>query len=202
VLTNGEVRVWRVHLDAIDGRDLPELSSAESERAARIVNEAGRARYISSHRALRWILSQLTGEPLDFAIAERGKPFLPAAPHLRFSLSHSGSVAVVAAALDTEVGVDVERIRALPDCVAIAERFFPPSEAEALAATPPEAREREFFRRWTRIEAVLKAQGVGLHGAGAEFPPNWMVQEIEAKGGYAAAVAAGAALSVRVEDLA
>ena len=201
MLTGGEVRVWRVHLDALDARDLAAPSSAEAAHAAKICDEARRAHYLKSRQALRTILAAVTGAPIEFALGVHGKPRLPAAPRVRFNLSRSGAMALVAVALDTEVGVDVECIRPMPDSGAIAERFFPPSEAAAFAAAPAEQRERDFFRCWTRIEAILKAQGLGLHGAGAESPNSWAVQEVDSGEGYAAAVAAeGQSLLVGVRE--
>ena len=150
------IDVWRV---PVDGRD-----------AARL--------------ALRTILSRLTPLPLEFAVTKSGKPYLAAAPHLKFNLSHTRGVALVAVALDVEVGVDVELIRPVPERDAIIERFFPPSESA------PCHDDREFFRRWTRVEAVLKAQGVGLYGAGHEPPGDWTIVQLELGDQYAAAVAA------------
>ena len=187
MLVEGEVRVWRVNLDSLRTELLPAASPDEEERAARFVNDRLRRRYLGSHRALRAVLSGLTTAPLDFAVRERGKPYLPAAPDLRFNLSHSDSMALIGAALGVEIGVDIERVRRIPQVDAIAARFFPPSEA---AAMPANADEREFFRRWTRIEAMLKASGDGLYGAGAEIPGEWTIQEIEAPEGFAASVAA------------
>lgn len=196
MLTAGEVHVWRVALDAGAGPEAA-LSSAELAHADRLRGHLARERYLASHRALRAILAAVTGGPLEFAASDHGKPYLPAAPRVRFNLSHSHGLALVAAALDVEVGVDVEHLRPMPDCAAIAARFFPPSEAAALQATPADARESEFFRRWTRIEAALKAQGIGLHGAGVELPDDMTVENVEAGESYAAAVAA-ASRSARV----
>jgi 4'-phosphopantetheinyl transferase len=86
-------------------------------------------------------------------------------------------------ALGVDVGVDIERLRPMPEYAAIAERFFPPSERDELD-------EYDFFHRWTRIEAQLKARGVGLYGAGAELGGEWTVEPIDAGEGFAAAVAA------------
>ena len=183
-----KVDVWVVLLDAHTAWLPP--TSAEAERAARLVSEPLRQRYLRSHAALRAILHTCTGAPLNFALEEHGKPYLPAVPELKFNLSHSHEMALVAVARDIEIGVDVERFRPLPECLAIAERFFPPSEAAALAEAPPDAREREFFRRWTRIEAKLKARGIGLYGAGAELDGEWTVLPIEVGPDYTASVAA------------
>jgi 4'-phosphopantetheinyl transferase len=160
VLKPGEVHVWLVRL--------------EGETAA--------LRRECSHQALRTILETVTGARVEFAVAEKGKPYLPGAPEVRFNLAHSHDLALVGVALGVEVGVDIERLRPLPEYAAIAERFFPPSEREGLD-------ECDFFRRWTRIEAKLKARGVGLYGAGAELGGEWTVEPIEAGEGFAAAVA-------------
>ena len=160
MLKPGEVHVWLVRLEG----------------------ETAPLRRECSHRALHTILETVTGAPMEFAVAEKGKPYLPGAPEVRFNLARSQELALVGVALGVEVGVDIERLRPLPDHEAIAERFFPPSEREGLD-------ERDFFRRWTRIEAKLKARGVGLYGAGVELGGDWTVEEIEAGPGFAAAVA-------------
>jgi 4'-phosphopantetheinyl transferase len=183
-----EVDVWVVPLDA-DSAWLPP-TSAEAERAARFVTEPLRRRYLRSHAALRAILGTHTAAALDFAEGEHGKPWLPTAPQLKFNLSHSHDLALVAVVSDIEIGVDVERLRPMEDCMAIAERFFPPSEAAALAEVSRAAREPEFFRRWTRIEAKLKARGIGLYGAGAELDGDWSVLPIDVGPDYTASVAA------------
>jgi hypothetical protein len=90
---------------------------------------------------------------------------------------------LVGVALDIENGVDLEGIPPLSDYAAIAERFFPPSEAANVAD------ERDFFRRWTRVEAVLKARGVGIYAAGTEPAGEWTIAEIDAGPAHAAAVA-------------
>jgi phosphopantetheinyl transferase len=87
----------------------------------------------------------------------------------------------------------------MQECMSIAERFFPPMEAAELASMPPDGREVEFFRLWTRIEAKLKARGIGLYGAGQELAGEWTVLPIEVGPDYSAAVAANCAeLSVFV----
>jgi 4'-phosphopantetheinyl transferase len=201
MLKIGELHVWRVRLDTLDEDALVPATAGEVARAARFHSAEVRVRYLRSHRALRSILAGITSAPLDFALAENGKPFLPAAPEIRFNLSHSRDMALAGVALGVEVGVDIELLRPIPEHTAIAKRFFPPSEAEALLALPEAERERDFFRRWTRVEAMLKARGVGLYGAGAEVGGEWTVCEIDAGGGFAAAAAAvGEGMRVMVHD--
>jgi 4'-phosphopantetheinyl transferase len=192
-----DVDVWVAPLDVTAGWLAP--TPGEAERAARLAPAQLQQRYLRSHAALRAILRTYTAAALDFALAGNGKPYLPAAPELAFNLSHSHEMALVAVAYGVEVGVDVEWLRPFDDCLAIAERFFPPAEAAALAEVPSGARTGEFFRRWTRIEAMLKARGIGLYGAGAELPGEWTVLPVDAGPGYTAAVAANrGGMTIRV----
>jgi 4'-phosphopantetheinyl transferase len=103
---------------------------------------------------------------LGFAEGPNGKPALDTdAEGLRFNLSHSGDVALIAVALAREVGVDVELPRRAVDHVAIARRVLGDAKAQWLAALDPVDRAREFLRVWVRWEAVLKCRGTGIGGA-------------------------------------
>ncbi|MCU1236083.1 MAG: 4-phosphopantetheinyl transferase [Candidatus Solibacter sp.] len=180
MLKPGEIHVWRIQLDKVN---TPPPTTGEAARAGRFATPTLRRRYLRAHGALRDILGRYTDGRLDFALHEKGKPFLPNLPDLEFNLSHSKQMALVAVARGTPVGVDIERLRPLIEFAAIAERYFPPDEV-----CPSDA--PDFFRRWTRFEAILKAQGLGLYGAGASPEGSWTVQELDAGPGFAAAVAA------------
>jgi 4'-phosphopantetheinyl transferase len=183
-----EADVWLVGLS--QERDWLPSTPAESERAARLISPEGQRRQLRSHAALREILAKYASGTLEFAVREHGKPYLPAYPEVRFNLSHSHEMALVAVCLKTEIGVDVEKLRPMAQCLAIAERFFPPSQAAELAGAPAGEQDAEFFRQWTRIEARLKASGIGLYGAGREQEDSWTVLAVDAGPGYVAAVAA------------
>jgi 4'-phosphopantetheinyl transferase len=185
------IDVWRVALDV--PAPLPPTPE-ESAHAARFATVDLRRRYLTAHAALRAILSRFTAANLEFTAGPKGKPYLACVPDLHFNLSHSHERALVAVTRDGEVGVDIERVRSVPNIPAIAERFFPPGEDAPV-------NEAEFFRRWTQIEALLKARGVGLYGAGAPLEGNWSVAEIDAGPGFAAAVAsAGTDLVIQLHD--
>jgi len=179
MLNSGEIHVWRVRLNR--GKASPPTAD-EAARAARFATPALRRRYLRAHAALRAILGSVTAAKLEFALHEKGKPYLTSAPEIRFNLAHSREMALVAVALDVEVGVDIERVRPLPEYAAIAQRYFP------AGYTAPSG-VRDFFRHWTRFEALLKAHGAGLYGAGSTPPGVWTVTEIDAGPKFTAALA-------------
>ncbi|MBZ5536431.1 MAG: 4'-phosphopantetheinyl transferase superfamily protein [Acidobacteriia bacterium] len=144
------------------------LSSDEQERAARFHFEVDRRRFIVGRGLLRTILGQyLEVQPtaLRFQYEPQGRPSL-AAPErkekLSFNLSDSGDLAVYALALNRRIGIDLERLRAVPDMLEIAKRFFASEEFDELCSLPGGLQREGFFRCWTRKEAYLKAIGEGL----------------------------------------
>jgi 4'-phosphopantetheinyl transferase len=143
------------------------LDSGETARSARFRSEPARRRFIGGHVLLRTVLGEFVGvapQKLRFDHGPRGKPRLANNPadSVWFSLAHSGELAVVAISATSEVGVDVERIRPIPEALKIAERAFDSSSCTALRETAPEHRDATFLRCWTRLEALVKAAGCGL----------------------------------------
>jgi 4'-phosphopantetheinyl transferase len=166
-----DVHVWLLRLDVRGPRlrALERLLAPEERgRACRFHFEIDRDRFIARRGLLRVILGRYLGrapESLRLGEGEYGKPHLlpeGGLPDLRFSLSHSRGVALIAVSLGRDVGVDLEGMRAdvLEDD--IPERFFSPRELTALRALPPEEQLAAFFRCWTRKEAYIKALGLGL----------------------------------------
>lgn len=106
----------------------------------------------------------------DFSVSRGtyGKPYLSNTCGLFFNLSHSGDYAMCALS-DCEIGCDVERIDPRID-LAIAERFFDPSESEWIFLG--ESREEQadrFFRLWTLKESLMKATGEGFSRSPRSF---------------------------------
>jgi 4'-phosphopantetheinyl transferase len=159
-------RLWRVDLDTAPPPEAAaSLSEEEWERARRFVFARDRHRYVAAHAALRGVLSSQTGIPgafLDFSIGAFGKPALVEPAGVRFNLSHSQSVALIAIGDDTDIGVDLEVLRSMPDAQTLAQTYFTYAERMALDALTPAERDRAFLSCWTRKEACLKATGMGL----------------------------------------
>ncbi len=208
-LDPGVIHVWRTDFETARAcRDT--LSPDERERAARFHFERDRTRFEVCRSLLRRLLSAYTGlapETVSFGYGPQGKPYLMQDAGLRFNVSHSGGVGLLAFA-DQEVGVDVERIRAERDLAGLARTCFSAVERERIFSQPLERQAEAFFDYWTAKEACIKAEGGGLsiplrrfsivergELAAAKVEPgvalgNWNVRWLAAGDGYRAAVAA------------
>ncbi len=185
-LEPGEVRAWIVELDAglppgadVDsaepGVELAILSDDERARAARFVRARERRRFARCRAALREILGRLLREPADslrFRAAAVGKPELDRGPGvvepIRFNVSHSADLALIAVCRGREVGDDIERLRPITEAERIVASFFTAAEQVAFAAIAEPERPAAFLRGWTRKEAVLKGFGMGISGLAAK----------------------------------
>jgi 4'-phosphopantetheinyl transferase len=167
-ITRGEIHVWAwafAGAIAPAEEDLRVLDDYERQRTGRFHFVPDRVRYSVCHANMRRILASYLGqapESLSFREGPGGKPELvpQAVDPLRFNLSHSKSIALLAVALEAEVGVDVEDVRPIEP--GVAERHFSAAELAGMAELRGKAWLDAFYRCWTRKEAILKAEGVGL----------------------------------------
>jgi 4'-phosphopantetheinyl transferase len=167
------VHVWAVRLDdeSVDlDRARAVISPDERERAARFKFARDRRRYLVAHVALHEILSRylpIGPAGLSFDIGANGKPRLSQAlapSGVRFNLSHSNEMALLAITHGREVGVDIEYVKEDFEFQEVAERFFTTREVAAMRGLPSHLQRQAFFKCWTSKEAFLKAKGTGLSG--------------------------------------
>lgn len=148
------------------------LSEAELERAGRFRLPQDTWSYMAAHAGLRRLLARPLGEiprSIRFHALPGGKPALcplrytaRRATALQFSISHSRGLVAVALS-GSPVGVDVERVRPLPDMEQLIARFMAPETLAAFRAlTDPQDRIALFYRNWTLGEAWAKATGEGI----------------------------------------
>jgi 4'-phosphopantetheinyl transferase len=169
------VEIWTVALDPPEPevrRLYALLSPPERERAGHPPLDPRKRRYVARQGVVREILGRCLGVPaadVQLARAPGGKPIVTGDPGARFSLSDSADLGLVAVA-PCEVGVDVERVRARP------------------IVTRSALGTEEFFERWTKLEAVSKASGLGLPGASAGYG-GFTCLPVHVGAGFAAAVA-------------
>jgi len=185
----GDVHLWCMHRGRAEVDDAT-LSLEEKERALRFRLPQDANRYRWTRCMLRRILAGYVGveaQAMEFAADELGKPHLSHPPtRLQFNLSHSGEVLLVGVAGGQPVGVDVEWMKPCALFREIARRCFVPEIADAVT------NERQFFEAWTRMEACLKGQGLGIaKGARSAVPAGWEVRSVEIGPGYVGAVALG-----------
>src|SRR5207302_8362099 len=164
-LARDEIHAWCAGLDEL-ASDLPAfaetLSASERQRAERFQFERDRERFVVRHGLLRMILGRyLNIEParLSFTCELRGKPALAGTLDgrtLHFNLSHSDGLALFAVARQFPLGVDVERIRPIPEIDQIAGKFFSARESDMLNSLPAEHKIDVFFICLTRNEASLQ----------------------------------------------
>lgn len=165
----GVARVWHWPLDVsvLEVRSLRKVLSAdELERAERYRFDQHRNEFILTRAVLRTVLASYTAqspESLSFDYSAQGKPALRNGPSdLRFNVSHTEGLAVLALVREREIGVDAEKIRPQPDAQKLAKRFFSPQEQRFLEKLSGDQLQKAFFRCWTRKEAYIKAKGEGL----------------------------------------
>src|ERR1700759_4366756 len=115
------------------------LSNHERQRAARFRFPEHALRYRICHAAVRRILGGYLALPpssVEILALPKGKPRLAGDSRLRFNLSHSGDLALLAVAEDLEVGVDVEKVRFDLEVDGLA-GFFTVAERDRLRAAAP-----------------------------------------------------------------
>jgi 4'-phosphopantetheinyl transferase len=199
--------VHLARLSHLQDRHTAILDDAETERRARFTFADDRDRFTLGAALLRIAVGGwLRVEPASVTVTrdcdrcgrQHGRPRLPRTG-LEVSVSHSVDVVAVAVTAAGPVGVDVEKVGPAPSpellasVCTTAEREFVRSPAD-------------FYRYWTKKEAVLKASGQGmareltdvvvtaptqppslLHLAGARTPRCSMAEVVA--DGYAGAVA-------------
>jgi 4'-phosphopantetheinyl transferase len=212
-----EVHVWRARLDVPWSWAFDEALSLEDRtRADRFKFESDRRKFCVARASLRLILGRyLQTRPgrLQLETNEFGKPFLAdqkRAQGIRFNLSHSHQLALIAITRDREVGVDIEFMRSVFVSDEVATHFFSRVEVDQFRAVPANLRTESFFNCWTRKEAYIKARGEGLYcpldqfdvfvapgtparllesRVGVNETERWSFQDINAGDRYAGSVA-------------
>jgi len=205
----GTVRIWIGPADVSpeeEARCRETLCVDERASAAALAGGPDRRRFTVAHGALRMLAARELGvapATLTWTTGRYGKPALTRPwSGWHTSLSHSGGLIAVAVSSGRPVGVDVQRVVPGLDVTGMSARFFPPGEAEYVAAGGDAgARADRFARLWVRKEAVVKAAGgrlwpnlrTGVHRRGlvdcTEPAGRYRVTDVAAPGGYRAAVA-------------
>lgn len=169
LLKQDSIHVWSVVLRAPVALERileKTLSDQENLRRQCLVHSTLRRRFTLSHGILRVLLGRYLDIPpakIAFDYRNAGKPFVEGdAARIQFNMSHSDDLAVYAFGSNCRLGVDIERIRSMPDLKGIAKLYFNKQEYAELLSLRGAEQTEGFFRCWTRKEAYIKAVGQGF----------------------------------------
>ena len=168
-IREAEVHLWRVQLaSAAPPSEFAEiLSPAELLHASKFAFQRDRIRFIQRRGFLRSILGAYLGTTpalMRFTENAFGKPSLAvgSGQQINFNTTSSDDLALYAVTRGRAIGVDVERIRHVPEAASIAQGYFSRVEFSSFVKFPTGRRDRAFLDCWTRKEAYVKALGAGL----------------------------------------
>lgn len=177
-LESGHAHLWRLDLAAASVRAALEeahgwLTNEEQARAGSFRSSPARLEFVAGRSLLRMLVARaLDKAPNEviFAYSASGKPMLRTPCGLDFNVAHTRGLILVGVSRMGPIGVDVEWIdpqlgggTELDD---LARGALQPEEFSILAGISSERqRVLEFYRFWTRREAVAKADGRGIASA-------------------------------------
>ena len=193
------------------------LDAGERARGDAYYAQVDRQRHLVTRGVLRTLVGHYEGtspNAVRFDVGAFGKPsvFPPHHARLRFNVSHSGDIVLLAFARTGDVGVDVEQWNdrlGEPERTRIGDYVFSDAERAAIAQLSSEAeRARAFYALWSRKEAYLKGTGAGISGGlahveisvddvarltvdrrDARAADRWSLRDIDVGAGYSAALA-------------
>lgn len=186
-LLAGEIHVWQRPLSpsAVQLAALYNiLAEDEQQRAQRFRFDKHRMAFVTTRGTLRILLGHYLHMPpatVGFCYNTYGKPLLQGDYQpLHFNISHSAQWSIYAIAIDTELGVDLQKSRPAPpqERIDFARRFFSDAEFATLTRLPATQVNAAFFAGWTRKEATIKCHGSGLSQVLSQFSVSMDPEEI------------------------
>jgi len=148
------------------------LSDEETQRAARFTVDDLARRYRAAHGAMRLLVEAgfgISARRQRYGLNDYGKPHLLDMQHVQCSMSYTGGHALVALAMDAEIGIDIEQVRAIDDTAGLASMYYTDREVAQLGGRSAVMGDHAFLTVWVRKEACSKALGRGLSIAPSSF---------------------------------
>lgn len=161
-----EIHVWKIALFDPTSEELGILSKDEIERSQKFKNATARKTYLCSRLVMRRLFASYLKQPssdFKFKKTQQGKPFLADyTAELKFNLSHSHGLILLAVSPSLELGIDIEQLKVLNNWEKIARKVF---DARKIGDLKKEkSPEKAFIRAWTEFEAQQKLLGEGIFG--------------------------------------
>ena len=212
-LGRAEVHAWIATSDGSPPSGEPladELSATELAESRRFRFEVHRHRFLAACLFRRRVLALYLGiraKEVAFSYGTKGKPSIASelGSDLSFNAAETDGLSAIVVARGRSVGVDIERLRSVPEAQGIVSGFGSSLEKDAFDRIRHEERGDCFLRWWTGKEAFVKAVGEGLSlplasfsilvGAGGGLRlvgagDTWSVQTLDPAPGYVGALVA------------
>ena len=145
------------------------LSSRERLTYQQFCFDKDRRRFLVTRALVRTVLSRYTRTPpeaLVFCTGTYGRPELQSGHHLgaplRFNLSHTDSLVVLAVTPSRAIGVDAASGSQVHSLHLARRHVLSPWERGSFCALSPAQRGKQLLALWTLKEAYAKARGLGL----------------------------------------
>ncbi len=168
-LSNEQIHVFLLDINLINYKTLlPYLSEEEQIRADKLKAELKKNQFIIARGLLRKLLSNSLGKPVDeikISYGQHKKPYIEEQYNdysVDFNISHSGEFILLAITLNSQIGVDIEKINHELEYLSLSNRFFSESEKKELLSFKQDEQLDAFYRAWVRKESFIKATGKGI----------------------------------------
>lgn len=138
----------------------------EQFKMQKFVFKHDQERFLLAHGLINYIFSktlQISLDNLRFNFNENGKPKIENNYEIKYNISHSEEMVVIAISIIKEIGVDVEKINENVEYKQIAKAFFHPIELNTFKNKSKIEQGKNFFKIWVTKEAYTKALGIGLN---------------------------------------
>lgn len=173
-IQKSEIHIYRINFSLWkeyifeESDSLKFLQSDELKKVNNLKFREDKERALMTFYLRRKILSsylEISPEKIFFNSNRFGKPFIhpDLNSDIRFNYSHSGDYLILAVCNDSELGIDIEEIKEIPELEWLAENNFSDSEFLAFISFNNDKERLNFFYKiWTRKEAILKGMGTGI----------------------------------------
>ncbi len=159
------MNIYYTDITGITSEDItlisPFLSSERRERITQFMREEDKKRSVCAELLLDYSIKRVVGKEKIIVLSSNkyGKPLSTDPEDFFFNISHSGRFVVIVAG-DSEVGIDIEEIRAdknedVVDCFAEKEKRY-------VYIDDLTKRKMRFIKMWTMKESFVKYLGTGL----------------------------------------
>jgi 4'-phosphopantetheinyl transferase len=162
---SGEVHLWFLDLGVLSNSLRAALGAPQEDHPTVTAGQLLIARRFYLRLLLGAYLG-LPGKEVKINRKNRGKPVLDTSIHkeeIHFSMAKSEDKLLIGISASSHIGVDLEHAtRQAQNAMGVAQRYFSPAEAAALAELDPQFLQSAFLRVWASKEAVVKASGMGI----------------------------------------